>query len=248
MKKAVKYLLILLVAVLLPINVFAKGSVTANKTSLTITKGSSATITLTANNAAGRLDISSSNTKIATVGATSIWLDNQSQSIKVTGKAVGSTTIVIKKTDVATYDSEVLSGNIVINVKVVEKTTPTPNPNPTPEPTPVEEKKSDAYEVALIGVKKVESSLNKADYDTVKDMVNALKDENEKKELLNRLSVIESNLKEVKCDVVECQVCEKCTKSGSTAWIIISITLLLLLIAESVYFYFKHKDIYEDYS
>lgn len=251
MKRFIKYLAILLVAIILPSKTLAAGSITATPTNVTITKGASANVTIKANNAAGRLDISSSNTKIATVGTSSVWLDNQSQAIKITGKTVGSTTVVIKKTDVATYDSEVLTGNIVINVKVVEKSSNTTKPTTTKPTssteTPVETKKSDAYEIALLGVKKVESSLLKTDFDTVKEMVNALKDEDEKKELLDRLNLTESNLKEIKNDVVECEVCEKCEKSSNTLWIVISIILLLLLIAESIYLYLKNRNIY-DYS
>lgn len=253
MKRVIKYIAILLVAIILPGKVFAAGSITATPTSVTITKGGSAKVTVKANNAAGRLDISSSNTKIATVGTSSVFLDNQSQTIKITGNAVGSTTVVIKKTDVATYDGQVLTGNIVINVKVIEKTASKPTTT-TAKPTTTTEtkenpetKKSEAYEIALLGVKKVETSLLKSDFDTVKEMVNSLKSEEEKKELLDRLNLTESNLKEIKNELVECDVCEKCEKSSNTLWIIISVVLLLLLIAENVYLFLKNRNMY-DYS
>lgn len=256
MKRVIKYIAILLVAIILPVKTLAAGSITASPTNVTITKGGSANVTVKANNAAGRLDISSSNAKIATVGTSSVFLDNQSQTIKIRGKEVGSTTVVIKKTDVATYDSQVLTGNIVINVKVVEKvaskpTTPASKPTTTTETKEntetKETKKSEAYEITLLGVKKVETSLLRSDFDTVKEMVNSLKSEEEKKELLDRLNLAEPNLKELKNEVAQCDVCEKCEKSSNTLWIIISAVLLLLLIAESIYLFLKKRNMY-DYS
>ena len=246
MKKIFKYLLLLLVAIILPSNVFAKGSVTTSTTNLTITKGSTASFTITANNAAGRLDLSSSNSNVASISDSKVWVDNQSVTIKVTGKSVGTSKIVIKKTDVATYDSEVLSGTITINVKVVEKKViinPLPSNPTTPSTpsTPVEVKKSAAYDIALIGVKKVEESLLRSDYDTVLEMVNALEDEDEKKELLERLNDTVPNLKTTIDKVVECEVCEKCVKTDNLVWNIISIILLLMLIAESIYLIVKKR-------
>lgn len=239
MRKLVKYLFVMAIAIILPCRVLAAGSVTTSTKNLTITKGSSASFTIKAKNAAGRVDISSSNTAIATASQSSVWLDNNSASVKVTGKTIGTTTIVIKQTDVATYDSEVLSGNIVVNVKVIEKRdTPKPDPEPTPTPAPVE--KSDAYKIAELGVKKVESSLLKSDYDTVLEEVNALKNENEKTELLDRLKTVEKDLvNNVKCNDTPC-VCEECKNVNCTLWIVLCIILLVFTIFENIYLYLRN--------
>lgn len=131
--KKINYLLFTLAILLLPISVFARGSISPSPRSLTITKGGTATFTITADNAAGRVDISSSNNSIATVNKSSEWLDNNSVLVTVTGVSVGTATINVKLTDAATYDEEELSTNYTVSVKVNEPSTQTPT-NPT-QPT-----------------------------------------------------------------------------------------------------------------
>ncbi len=101
-------------------NVYAKGSVKPSKTSITIEEGGSSTFKITASNAAGRVDISTSNSSVASISATSKWLDNNSATITVKGKSVGTATITVKLTDVATYDKEPLTNTYKITVKVTE--------------------------------------------------------------------------------------------------------------------------------
>ena len=123
--KRVKYLLFLFA--LIPfIKINASGSITVSTSDLNINEGNSKTFTIKANNAAGRVDISSSNTSVATVSKSSVFLDNNSVTITVKGKSTGTANISIKMTDVATYDGDVLSGNktILVTVKEVKKPTP----------------------------------------------------------------------------------------------------------------------------
>lgn len=101
------------------LNVFAQGGVSISTSSLNITKGESKTFTITANNSAGRIDISSTNSSIASVSKSSSFLDMTSDTITVTANNVGSTTIKIYISDMTTYDDEDLSGKVyTINVNV----------------------------------------------------------------------------------------------------------------------------------
>ena len=123
-----KKIILLILLLLIPIfSVNAAGSITLSTSSLTIEVGKSATFTIKANNSAGRVDISSSNTAVAKVSASSKFLDSSSAKITVTAKKEGTATINVKLTDVATYDGKVLSGTKTIKVTVkkasVKKTT-----------------------------------------------------------------------------------------------------------------------------
>ncbi|MBR6689505.1 MAG: cadherin-like beta sandwich domain-containing protein [Clostridia bacterium] len=121
MKKILTALVIcMFVLTALTVNVYAKGSVKPSKTSITIEKGGSTTFKITASNAAGRVDISTSNSSVASISATNKWLDNNSATITVKGKAIGTATITVKLTDVATYDKEPLTNTYKITVKVTE--------------------------------------------------------------------------------------------------------------------------------
>ena len=144
---------------LVPTNLaFATGSMNVSKDTIVIEKGKSSSFVVTANNAAGRVDLLSGNASIVTAkfpdNTTAIWLDNSNTTVTVTGISVGTTTIKVTATDMTTFDDESLTGNEhVINVTVKEPTpaptptpTPTPTPDPTPTPTPEPEKKSDDTE------------------------------------------------------------------------------------------------------
>ncbi|MBQ6841161.1 MAG: Ig-like domain-containing protein [Bacilli bacterium] len=118
-----KKLIVMLIALLclMPLNIWAAGSITVSTTNLNITNGSSATFKITANNAAGRVEITSSNPGVASVSSSSLFLDMQSGTITVRGLSVGSTTIKVYSADVTTYDDENISGRTqVINVNVKE--------------------------------------------------------------------------------------------------------------------------------
>lgn len=120
MKKFKYVIALLLVALLFPITTYAAGGVTSNKSSLTITEGSSATFVIKATNAAGKVTVSSSNKSIATVNKSSTWLENASLTVTVKGLKVGSTTVKVV-VDAATFDEEVVKKTITIKVNVVEK-------------------------------------------------------------------------------------------------------------------------------
>lgn len=112
---------ILMLLLILPINVFAAGSIKPSTSSLTITKGSTKTFRITASNACGRVDISSSNSSVAKVNVSNKWLENDSVTVTVTGVSAGTAKITVRLTDAATFDEKALSGSYTINVTVKEK-------------------------------------------------------------------------------------------------------------------------------
>ncbi len=116
--KKIKYILFLL----LFIPLFANASgISLSTSSITLEVGKTSTFTIKASSAAGRVDISSSNKSVATVSSSSQFLDSNSVKIKVTAKSVGTSTINVKLTDVATYEGKVLTGIKTIKVTVKKK-------------------------------------------------------------------------------------------------------------------------------
>lgn len=131
MKKLKFMLLLLALTLFLPISVFASGSISPSPRNLTITKGGTATFSITANNAAGKVDISSSNSGIATANRSSEWLENNSITVTVTGVSVGTTTINVRLSDAATFDEEELTGNYTVTVTVKEPSNNQSNNKPS---------------------------------------------------------------------------------------------------------------------
>ena len=133
MRKIIYAILLSLASLFFAVGAYAAGSITVSRTSFSLEKGSSGSFTVKATNAAGRVDISSSNTSVATVSESSVFLDNSSVTVKVTAVSAGKATVTVKVVDAATYDEEVLSNTYSISVTV---SNPTPAPDPTPDPTP----------------------------------------------------------------------------------------------------------------
>ena len=94
-------------------------SFSVSKSSINITKGESSTFNITASNCAGQFTVSSSNTNVATVNSSSLWLDNGSGTITVKALNAGTTTISITANDVSDTDAndvKLQSKTITINV------------------------------------------------------------------------------------------------------------------------------------
>ncbi len=104
----------------------AAGSVNVSTSNIALEEGKTITFTITADNSAGRVDISSTDTSVATVSTSSFFLDNNSTTITVNAKSSGAATIIVKLTDVATYDGDELTGSKDINVTVKSKKEKTP--------------------------------------------------------------------------------------------------------------------------
>ena len=130
----IKYLIVsALLAILMPVQVFAVGNITPSLINLTVTKGETATFTITATNAAGRVDISSADESIVTIDKTSEWLENDNVVITVTGISKGATTIDIELVDVATFDEEELIGNYIVSVTVTNPEDDNPSDDDEPQ-------------------------------------------------------------------------------------------------------------------
>ena len=158
MKKISKILVFLFLMVIMPISVLAGGTFNVSENNITLNVGEKKNIEVTATNAAGKLLISSSNTKVATVSPNAIFPDNNTEYITIEAKSAGKATITVLASDeFATYDEEILEGmkrTIAVNVidenkqgsvtilddeqpnEVNNNSTPTPNPTPTPTPSP----------------------------------------------------------------------------------------------------------------
>ena len=113
---------ILLMYLIIPSNVIADSFVSIDNNDIMIAKGSKEKITLSLNNAAGRLDIDTTDKNIAIIDKDKIFLDKSSEEIEIEGINNGKTKINICATDVNTYDYQELNDTIyTINVTVYTK-------------------------------------------------------------------------------------------------------------------------------
>ena len=246
MKKIVISLIICLMMFLNMITVHAAGNISVSSSNLSITEGSSKTFTIKASNAAGRIDISTSNKNVISINKSSEFLDNSSVTVTVKALKKGTATITIKLTDVATYDREELTGARTVKITVTEKKV-APTPPKAEEPKKEEPKKEehkeeknnneeeDKYEKALKLVKKAEKTRKLDDVNKAKEAVNELEFSEKKYELLNRLYNIIIDMKQ------ETKKAGNDMKDLSTdvtrgmSWFFLSIILLICLFAETIY-------------
>ncbi len=141
MKKTILGVLILFAAVLLtPVKTFAVGGFSVSPEEINLHPGDTASFSITASNSAGKIDLLSNDTSVATINTDSVFLDLDSTEITVTATGIGSTTISVTATaNFATYDEEILEGqSYQISVNVTEE--PQQNDDPQdPETTPDQE-------------------------------------------------------------------------------------------------------------
>lgn len=129
-----KLSLFMILALICPMVVNASGGISVSTKNISMEPNSTKTFTISATNAAGRVEITSSDSNVATVSSTSEFLDNNSVSITVSSKSAGTATIKVTATDVATYDMEEVrtSYNITISVVTPETTSKTPTTTSRP--------------------------------------------------------------------------------------------------------------------
>jgi len=144
---------LMLVLTMLPVNVFAAtGSYSASISSKTITEGKSATLTIKTikgsgqeKNPEGKFTVSSSNSAVAKVGTSSLWV-GESGKATVSVKAVktGTATITITPVSVSDEEYNLITGSktITVTVKAKATTTTTDNKQDEKEEKPVTVKKS----------------------------------------------------------------------------------------------------------
>ncbi len=150
MKKAVKYLSLIICTFIISINYVKAASYDVTVTSKTVTVGNSVTLTIKGNDLAGRFDLSSSNSSVASLSNNSLFIDKNSTSITITAKSVGTATITIIPTDVTAYDNNTITGNKTITITVKDKPTSNPstggnNSGTTTNTTPTKKKSTNNY-------------------------------------------------------------------------------------------------------
>lgn len=80
---------------LLPQPKVEAASFTVSKSSVTLDIGKSSTITINASTHTGRINITSSNSNVASISEGSLWVENNSQTITISAKSAGKETITI---------------------------------------------------------------------------------------------------------------------------------------------------------
>ena len=115
--------IIIILSLLFPAIVNAAGGISVSTRSVNVEPNGSKSFTISASNAAGRVDITNSNPSVATISSFSEFLDNNSVSVTVTGKSVGTAIIKVITTDVATYDLEEVRTTYTITVTVSNPST-----------------------------------------------------------------------------------------------------------------------------
>ena len=125
MKKFSLIIFLISLFILCP-RVYAAGGFGVSTGSVTLHPGQSTTISISSNNAVGKLDISSSNSSVASVSTGSVFIQTpgSSQSFTITAKTIGTSIVsVVASSNFATMDEEKLTGQTrSITVNVVENT------------------------------------------------------------------------------------------------------------------------------
>ena len=153
MRKLKLLILSIVSFVIMPMFAFASGGISPSTNAINLTEGGSTTFTVKATNAVGRIDISTSNSSVASINVTSKWLENDSVTITVTSGSAGSANIVVKLTDAATFDEEELTGSYAIKVNVTAKQTETkPETKPNKPTKPTQDTRSQNNELDTISV------------------------------------------------------------------------------------------------
>lgn len=140
MKKIVSVLIaVVLLICVLPLNAFAAGSISVSTGSITLKPGESSAFSVIANNAAGRVDISSSDSSVVSVGSGSIFVDSgegasASTSISVKAGNAGTAVITVHCTsETMTYDGEGLERSYSITVNVAAPAAPATTTTKAPD-------------------------------------------------------------------------------------------------------------------
>jgi len=119
--KIIKYLSVIICSFLLFNTCVNAASYSVSVTSNSVTVGNTVTLTINGSDLAGKFTLSSSNTSVASLSNSSIWLDNNSSSITINTSSVGSATITITPTDVTGYDGSSVTGDKTVTITVKEK-------------------------------------------------------------------------------------------------------------------------------
>ena len=118
-----KYLITIFIAFSMFMNnAFAYGF-NVSLTSTSVTVGNSVTLTISGSDLAGKFTINSSNTNVATLSSSSVFIDKDTQRITIYTKNTGSSVITINPVDVTSYSGETVTGAKSITITVNQKQT-----------------------------------------------------------------------------------------------------------------------------
>lgn len=123
------FLILLFFVILFCNTIVNAASFSASASKKTLTKGSIATVTITANDCAGKFSITSSDSNVVSISSSSEWVESGSKSITITAKKEGTAKITIKANDVSDSSANVVSGSKSINITVKDSTTNSDNSN-----------------------------------------------------------------------------------------------------------------------
>ncbi len=112
------FLILLFFVILFCNTIVNAASFSASASKKTLTKGSTATVTITANDCAGKFSITSSDSNVVSISSSSEWVESGSKSITITAKKEGTAKITIKANDVSDSSANVVSGSKSINITV----------------------------------------------------------------------------------------------------------------------------------
>lgn len=127
MRKFYKYLFVIVGLFMISMNsVFAAGysySITSNS----VTVGGSITLNISGNDVAGKFVISSSKPGVVSLSSSSIWIDNNTQSVTLKANSVGSSVITIVPEDVSNYSGGAVTDSKTVTITVKAKQVPSTN-------------------------------------------------------------------------------------------------------------------------
>lgn len=125
-------LAILSAMIIMPVgNAFASG-LEVSETPITLNVGETANISIAGDDCAGRVDITSSDAETVSISEASVFVDNDTKNIVITGEKSGTATITIFAAKLATYSTEDLINNTTKTINVTVNGS-APNPNPEPQ-------------------------------------------------------------------------------------------------------------------
>lgn len=118
--KQIKKLILLFIIFVIGINkVNAAGNYTISLSANNVSKGKSVTLYIKGNNIAGGFNAQSSDSTTCSLSTTLVWVDNDTQSIRVNASKTGSCTIKVSPTSVSDYngkDLNLASKSVTLNI------------------------------------------------------------------------------------------------------------------------------------
>lgn len=122
MKKIVKYLFVIVSSFCLTCNTVFATDYSISVTSNSVTVGNSVTLKINGSGLTGRFNITTSNSSVAGLSSSFVWVENNTQSVTINTKNVGTTIITVTPdpggvSDSNGYEPQLSSKTITITVK-----------------------------------------------------------------------------------------------------------------------------------